>query len=266
METMRYSETKKSSKGFIFAFILFVGIGGSIIYLSMKSETAPKIIGQTTSEVNRLVNLDEETENLAAETLAKNSVIEYKVENKTYSDNSNVKIKSSMILPVISVDGEKLEEINSEIDKRYTQLFDSLKSSMASVNSKYTFRVSYNKYENMVDTEKILSLTIYQRVQDDSAKTNTTEKVETYNIDLATKKILNQSDVSLQILGKEYKTIIKSAVKDYVVEKGMAKESEFTYATTGIENFYIKDSKFHIVFNEGQIVDAKYGVLDITIN
>ena len=41
----------------------------------------------------------------------------------------------------------------------------------------YTYLVSYNAYDNMVGTKKVLSITIYQRVRDDSAKKNTTEKI-----------------------------------------------------------------------------------------
>ena len=45
----------------------------------------------------------------------------------------------------------------------------------------------------------------------------------------------------------------------------MMNESDFTYATTGLEEFYIKDSNLHIVFNAGELVDKKYNVVDVTI-
>ena len=45
----------------------------------------------------------------------------------------------------------------------------------------------------------------------------------------------------------------------------MIKEDEFTYAITGLENFYIKDSKVHMIFNSEEIVNSKYGIIDITI-
>ena len=73
------------------------------------------------------------------------------------------------------------------------------------------------------------------------------------------------SDIFVSILGIDYKTQIKSVVKDYVVSKNMMKEEEYTYAITGLENFYIRDSKLHIVFNEGELVNTKYGVLDIVV-
>ena len=40
------------------------------------------------------------------------------------------------------------------------------------------------------------------------------------------------------------------------------------YKVNKISNkpFYIKEGKLHLIFNEGELVDSKYGVLDITIN
>ena len=67
------------------------------------------------------------------------------------------------------------------------------------------------------------------------------------------------------MFGKDYKTYIKNTILDYVVQNGMMKESEFTYALTGLEDYYIKDGVFHIIFNEGKLVDKKFGVLDIEI-
>ena len=67
------------------------------------------------------------------------------------------------------------------------------------------------------------------------------------------------------MLGKDYKMIVRNSIKGYVVSKKLMDESDFTYALTGLENYYIKDSKIHIIFNEGELVDKKHGVLDITI-
>lgn len=262
METMHYSEKKKSSKGVIIGILLFVLLGSGIIFFAVSSETEPVVIGSEESDIQRLVELEKEE---TISTANQNSSISYEIKEVKHSDSSNIKIKSNMTIPQIFVEGEALEEFNTEIDVEYQELFTKLQEQMKAVESKYTYLVSYNTYENMVGTKKIVSLTVYQRVRDDSAKKNTTEKVTTYNIDLATKEIVEESEVAKELLGKDYKTVIKSAAQDYVVGKGMIKESEFTYALTGLEDYYIKDGVFHIIFNEGKLVDSKYGVLDIEV-
>ena len=262
METMHYSEKKKSSKGFVIFFFLFVLIGGAIIIFAMSNENEPVVVGSQETDIQRLVDMEKEEKE---ETKNKNANITYEVKDVTHNDSSNSKIKSQITVPKITVDGEELTEINSEIDKEYTDIFSKLKDQMKDVDSKYTYIVSYNVYENMVGSDKILSVTIYQRVKDDTAKKNTTEKITSYNIDLAKKEKITEFSVASSILGKDYKSIIKGKVQDYVVENGMMKESEFTYAITGLEDFYIKDGVFHIIFNEEKLVDKKFGVLDIEV-
>ena len=264
METMHYSEKRKSSKGFVIFFLAFVIIGGAIIVFAMANEEEPVVIGKNESEIQRLVDVEAQ-EKEKEETKIKNQNITYEVSDVTHNDSSNTKIKSDITLPKITVEGEELTEINEEIDKEFTDIFAKLKDQMKSVESKYTYIVSYNVYENMVDTDKILSVTIYQRVRDDSAKKNTTEKVSTYNIDLATKEKITEFSVASSILGKDYKSIIKEKVQDHVVENNMMKEEDFTYAITGLEDFYLKDGVFHIIFNEEKLVDKKFGVLDIEV-
>lgn len=262
METMHYSEKKKSSKGVVIAFLLFVLIGSGIIYFAISSEEEPVVIGSQESDIQRLVDLEKEE---TVQTTNLNSIINYEIKDVTYNDSSNSKIKSNITLPKVSVEGEELVDINAQIDKEYTELFAKFKEQMTSVESKYTYIVSYNVYENMIGTEKVVSITVYQRMRDDSAKKNTMEKVDTYNIDLATKELVSQFDIAKELLGKDYKSIIRSASENYVVDKGMMKGSDFTYAITGLEDFYVKEGIFHIIFNEGELVDKKNGVLDIEI-
>ncbi|MEG0873118.1 MAG: hypothetical protein RSE00_02490 [Clostridia bacterium] len=259
METMRYGETKKSSKGLVIGLFLFVIIGGTIIFLAIKSEPEQVIVGQTKSDIQRLANTQK------SDLASKNAAITYEIGTKKISDKSNSKIKSNMELPVISIDGTPLSEENEKIEKKYSELYGGLKSQMSTAENNFTYIVSYNSYDNMVGSQKILSVTIYQRVTDDAAKKNTTEKVDTINIDLATKQEVKQSDVTIEMFGKDYKQKITESVTNYLVSKKMMKSSEATYALTGLENYYIKDGKFHIVFTEGEVVDKKHGVLDITI-
>lgn len=261
METMRYQENKKSSKGPVIAFFLFVIIGGALIFLGLKYENEPQIIGQDKSDVQGLVDLSKE-ESVPVVNLAD---IEYKVEDKKITDKENASIKANITIPVISIDGDKLEELNKKIDDQYTQRFLSLKEQMKDAEYKYTYTVTYNQYDNTIVNKRILSITVYQRVIDDSANKSTTDKVECFNIDLETGEEIAENDILVSMLGKDYKMIVRNSIKGYVVSKKLMEESDFTYALTGLENYYIKDSKIHIIFNEGELVDKKHGVLDITI-
>lgn len=264
METMRLTEKKKSSKGVIIGLLLFFIIGGTILFFAMRAEEEPAVVGSvpTSTQTESLVDVEKENNNSYDD----NKKIEYNVVDKKITDNSNTKMKANITIPVISVSGTELSNINEEINKYYTEMFSSLKDKMSSANSKYTYTVTYNVYENMVGNNKIISVTIYERIVDDSAKKNTMDKIKTYNIDAATKENITQSSsIAQELFGKDYKTLIKNSLKDYVVEKKMMNESEFNYTYTGLNPFYIKNDEFHLVFNEGELVNEKYGVIDITI-
>lgn len=264
METMRLTEKKKSSKGVVIGLLLFFMIGTAILVLAVKTEEEPVTVGSSNdTQTQSLVDVEQvDKENLKQ----KNKNIEYNVKDSTVTDKSNAKMKANMTLPLISISNEEITTINEDINKYYTNMFSNLKKEMASATSKYTYKVTYNVYDNMVEENKIISVTIYERIVDDSAKKNTMNKIKTYNINAATKEQITQSnDIALTFFGKEYKTVIRDAIKDYVVSSKMIKEEEFNYTYTGVKPFYIKDGELHLIFNEGELVDTKYGVLDITV-
>lgn len=268
METMRYQENKKSYKGVILGFCTFVIVGGGLVAFGISQEKNPKVIGSNVTgnlETQSLVDVSNTTTDTDINTNIDTSNVVYEVVDKVIVDKENSKLKGNITLPQVTINGEELTKINSEIENEYKTRFESLKNQMASAENKFTYKVTYNKYENEVGKSKILSLTIYQRVIDDSATKTTTDKVEAYNIDLGTCELVDESTVMLELFGKEYKETVNTAIKSYVVNKGYAKEDNFTYTVTGLENYYIKDSKLHILLNEGEVVDKKYGVLDITI-
>ena len=264
METMRLTEKKKSSKGVVIGLVLFFAIGTAILVFGIKTEEEPVTVGNSTdTQTQSLVDVEKVDKESLKE---KNQNIKYSVTDKKITDSSNSKMKANMTLPLISIDSEELTTINEEINKYYTEMFSSLKEEMGAATSKYTYKVTYNVYDNMVEENNIISVTIYERIVDDSAKKNTMDKIKTYNIDAATKEQISQSnDIALTLFGKEYKTVIRDAIKDYVVSNNMMKEADFNYTYTGVKPFYIKDGEFHLIFNEGELVNSKYGVLDITV-
>lgn len=264
METMRYSETKKSSKGIIFFFVLFCLVGGGILYFAITQEPEPIVVGKTTNQTQGYTNVDE-TEDSTVKTSTSGTELNYEIKSEKITDKSNKKIVSNMTLPVIYIQGEPLKELNETIEKEYIELFSGLKKQMVNAENNFTYTVSYETDENIVGQDKIVSIIISQSITDDAAKKNTMEKVQTYNINVGKKEIQKELDIAVTLLGNDYKTRIRSCIKEYVISNKMLTEENYTYAITGLENFYIKDNILHIIFNEGEIVDKKYGVLDIEI-
>ena len=134
METMKLTEKKKSSKGVVIGLLLFFIIGGTILYFGLKMEEEPAVVGTSAdnTQTQSLVDVDKANKD---EITKKNQSIQYVVKDKIIKDTSNSKMKANMTLPVISIEGEELSSINNEINKYYTDMFNSLKEQMASASS-----------------------------------------------------------------------------------------------------------------------------------
>ena len=266
METMRYQENKKSGKWPIIAFLIFVIVGSALIVVGIANEDNPQIVGSVREEVQSLVDIyAEETMSEIKEEKVNIKDITFKVQDEEITDEANKNFTANIKLPKVSVMGEELASINLEIKEKFTKLFDSLKSEMTDVKNSFTFKTTYKYYDNIIGDKRILSITIHQRIVDDKAGSTTTDKILTYNIDLSKKELVDESDMALVMFGKDYKTIMKNAIKNYVVDNNMMEEDKYTYALTGLENYYIKEGVFHIIFNEAELVDKKFKVLDIEI-
>jgi hypothetical protein len=265
METMRFREKKKSYKAQIFGICIFLILGVGIICFAISSENVPAVIGSNNQTINGIVNIYEEQNALKVDDIKEVFNNTYSITNKTISDKTNVKIKANITLPVITVNNNVLTDINNEIYNKYNSNFNESKKNMAKVDNKFTYIVTYKSYENKFDNYNILSITIYERMVDDAAKKNVSEKVLTYNIDLSTGKILELDNIIIDILNSKYKDIVKTSVKDFVIAKKYDTEDKFVYSYTGLEVYYIKDNVIHLIFNPSDIVNKKYGILDIEI-
>jgi hypothetical protein len=266
METMRFRETKKSSyKGQIFLIALFLLLGAGITYFAICTEKDPTVIGQVQSDIKNQVNIYESEALVDVDEPVKNTSDLYEITDKNISDRTVKKIKANMTLPVISIEGEKLSTLNDEIYNKFNDTYTTFKKTMANVDNNFTYTVTYKVYDNIIDNENIVSITIYERMIDDSAKTNSMEKLHSYNIDLKDGTVLAQDDIIVDILGAEYKDKIKTEIKNYVVSNCRVSENDYNYSYTGLETFYIKENKFHLIFNPEDIVNKKYGILDILI-
>lgn len=262
METMRYTEHKKGSKVVFIALFLFIVVGGVLIFLAMKEEQEPEVIGEKKSDIQKLVELDSDS---TAKEKEKNSNIKYELKDRSIEDNTNKRISGKITLPEIYVEGVALTKINDSIEKDYTDTFLGLKEQMGSAENKFEYVVSYTSFDNMIGTKKIVSILIYQKIVDSANNKTTMEKINTYNIDLVNKEEISQSEIAKSILEKDYKTILRNKVLKYVVDNKMMSEDEFTYTITGLENFYVKEDKLYIIFNPGDLVDKKHGILEIQI-
>lgn len=268
METIRFTEKRKSTKWpaiFVISFLIF---GGAFVAYGIKFEDNPKMLGFSTEATSVDVNALENVSMTDEEKLAKAMSLNYEIKEVSSIDKSTANYVSDIHLPTIYVDGKEITELNAKIQSEYTTRFENLKSNVSEkAESNYSFNVNYKYYDNIVGTQKIVSLVIDQQIVDTDSKKVTSEKLTTYNVDLASKQTVSQNDVLLELFGKDYKEIVKSQVKDYVVSNKLISESKYNYEITGLENFYIQDGEFHMVFNmdSDAIVNDSKGILDIKI-
>lgn len=262
METMNYNrDNKKSKKAGIVAFMLFTCIGtASTIYL-MSNEPKAKVIGQ-----DMYIPVDSSNVNSNVEIYSEMNVddITYTSSSKMYS-NTKSNFKASINYPEISINSIKQDEINSKILDKFKTRFEKVKSEATSLENKFTYKVTFNEYESKINGHRLVSYTFYERIIDDETGLDTTYKLYGYTIDLATKEILTQEEAANIILGSTYKTIIKDVVKNYAIKNNLFTSANYSYVTTGLEEFYVKNEKLHIMFNVGELGNKK-DYLDILVN
>lgn len=259
METMNYNKVRKGSGAGIVSFILIIVLGTVVVFYGMANEPEAVILGE-----DALVDVYEEP---VIDAVSDNvEELEYKVSNATIKETSG-KFKANITLPKISVNGEGLLDINENIKTKFNNRYTTLKSENAtSLENKFTYKVTFKKYETILESgETIVSFTIYERIIDDSKGIDTMYNLYGYTINVNTKKLLTQEDIAPTILGSTYLEKIREGVKNHIVSEKMMSEEDYIYSITGLEEFYIKEGKFHIIFNTGEIVNKKYEHLDIII-
>lgn len=263
METMNYNrDNKKNSKAGIIGFVLFACVGTAASFYMIANEPEPTVLGQDMYIPTTSLNVDENKDvNVYSEEEIAN--IKYKIKNEV-SKSSSGKFKSNIAVPVISIDGEQLDEINEEILNKFLTRYSAVKGEVKDLENTFTYKVTYNKYESTIKNNRILSFTFYERIIDDSKGTDVTYKLYAYSIDLVNKKLLTQDEAAIIILGSTYKTIIKDEIKDFVLDEKLFTEDTYNYSLTGLEEFYVKNSRLHIMFNPSEMGDNK-DYIDITV-
>ncbi len=266
METIRFTEKRKTSKWPAICVTLFLIVGSLFVAYAIKFEDNPRMLGfnrdSLVSETDGLENVEQSD----AQKLEQAMSLNFEIKDISSIDTTTSNFVSNIHLPSIYVDGKEITDLNAKIQGEYTTRFSNVKESMKEAESDYSFNVTYTYYENIVGLKKVVSIVLTQQIIDRDANKITSEKVNTYNVDLSSKQVLSQEDVLLDMLGKDYKEALKAQVKDYIIANKYATESNYNYEITGLENFYIQDSKFHIVFNGDSDSIAKTSdVIDIEI-
>lgn len=266
METIRFTERRKSSKWPAIIVTGFLVIGSCFVTYAIKNENNPKMLGFSKEAVSTTTDGLENVGETDTEKLEKAKSLNFEIKDTSSIDSSTSKFVSDMHLPSIYVDGKEIAELNAKIQSEYIDRFDNLKTQMKDAESNYSFNVTYTFFENIVGFRKVVSIVIKQQIIDTDAQKVTSEKISTYNVDLSSKTTLAQADVLLDVLGKNYKEDLKNKVKEYIIEGGYASAESYNYEITGLENFYIQDSKFHIVFNgESDNIAKTSNVIDIEV-
>ena len=273
METMNYRERKKKGYKFsIFCFFLFILIGSALIYYGIYTEKSPTIIGRNYSDLEEKKRLEQmdalvsiyEDEKL--EEIKKTDVNTlYNISENRYSDNSNKNIKADLSIPVITIDNVLLDELNKDIEEEYKNSFNKTKENMKNVENKFTYKVLYESYSNIVGLNKVLSIVITEKTVDDKNNKISSIKQKTYNINLDTKKVMKNDDIIADILGEDYNDIIKTNIKLTFIAKGYFNDNNYKYTYTGLQPIYVKNGNLQMIFNPGNINTDIEELVELTI-
>lgn len=272
MEMMNYNKRgKKNSKVGLFGFILFTVVGTSMVFYMINNEPKPVILGENMYIPVGSENVDGDSNSNGNENDNEVSIYtEEYLKAIKYNVKQNVKretdgnMKLNLSVPSIYIDGEPLSEINNTILAKFIERYDAVKAQSGALENKFTYKVTHNTYESMLNGRRVLSFTLYERTIDDMTGEETRYKLYGLTVDLATKQILTQDDIGPTILGNTYKNEIKSAVKEHLITKKIYKIDNYSYTMTGMEEFYVKDGKLHIMFNPGELKTNK-DYIDIVI-
>lgn len=259
METMDYNkfDGKKSGVGFII-FMLIIILGGVAVTYALINEPQPIILGQD-SMINVYIEDVEKESSVNIDT-------SYKIKN-IYKKETVGNFKADIVLPSIKISNVELKEINAQIYQKFIDRYNLLKEQNSkTLENTFTYKITYNKYYNKLeDGTTILSFKIYEKIIDNDNLTETMNNIYGYNIDVLKRENMKQFDIAAKIIGADYSNVIRTTIKNHVINKKMIKSEDYIYSITGLEEYYIKDKEIHIVFNTGDLVGSKYKNLDIKI-
>lgn len=255
METMNYDKIKNKSNAPFISFAVFIMLGSGVVAYTLMNEQKPIVIGE-----NPLVEVN--SSNVKEEEPKKE--ISYTIKSITRTEN-DASYKAKIVLPEISIDDVELTDINEDIKNRFVTKYELLEQDTAgNLENDFTYKVSYETFKIEAKDTTLLSILISETITAGKSEVFSAKKYG-YVIDLSEKKFLTEDEAAPHILGYSYRNDIKDNIKDYIVGNDIESEENYNYSITGLEEFYIKEDEFHIIFNPSEPFDEKYGIIDITI-
>lgn len=252
METMNYDKIKGKSNAPLIAFITFIVLGSATVAYALINEPKPTIVGQ-----NALIDVD------SSNVVEEKELVEYSIRSVSRTNN-DTNYNSNIVLPEISVASVDLTDINEKIKTRFISKYEALeKDASDNVENTFLYKVSYKTYEKVIEGTTYLSIVLSEVIT--AGGDEFSSKQYSYVIDLDEKQILTLEEAAPLILGYSYRNDVKNAIKDYITSKDILSEEEYNYSITGLEEVYIKDDEFHIIFNPEEPFSKEFGIIDITI-
>ncbi|MEG0073262.1 MAG: hypothetical protein RR922_02980 [Clostridia bacterium] len=232
-----------------------------IIAYSIINEPAPRVIG-----TNAFTNVEET--NSAKNPDLGPKVVEVKCEfkNKEEDDTSINNITASYSFPLVYLGGEPYTILNNQMESESRNLFATLKQPMVgNVKNKYKFTTTNKAYDCVLNKKQIVSVVVTEKMQELDTKENTYLKVKTYNTNVTTREKISSYEAAIELIGTDYKAIVSDTINAHLISREMKKAEDSKYVYSGLESWYVTADELHIMLNPGDVVDAKYGVIDIVI-
>ncbi len=197
-----------------------------------------------------------------------NKLIEVKVafKNKEEEDKSNSKVTATYTLPMLYLEDEEYTTLNNEIETNARSVFATLKQPMIdAVESSYKFIVTNKSYDEVLATKQIVSMVVTEKMLDDKTKDTTYLKVKSYNLNVTNREKISSYEAALEVYGTDYKEKVTDAINAYLISRSMKTADDTKYVYSGLENWYIQEGDMHIMFNQGEAADEKFGIIDVVI-
>lgn len=156
METIRFTERRKTTKWPAIIVMSFLIIGGCFVAYAIKNEDNPKMLGFSSATVTTESNGLENVGQTDADKLAQVMNLNYEIKDISSIDKSTSNFVSNIHLPTIYVDGKEVAQVNAKIQSEYTERFNNLKEQMKQAESNYSFNVTYTYFDNIVGLRKIV--------------------------------------------------------------------------------------------------------------
>ena len=124
METIRFTEKRRTTKWPAIFVTLFLIIGGCFVAYAIKFEDNPRMLGLSGEIITTETNGLEEVNQTDAEKLEQAMNLNYEIRDISSVDKSTSNFVSDIHLPTLYVDGKELADLNAKIEELNKQITD----------------------------------------------------------------------------------------------------------------------------------------------